>query len=46
LNRAQDDEGWHIHAVPTLEGLVEFARAFSGQKFGPAETTTAIFGKI
>lgn len=35
LRRARDREGWHIHAVPTLEGLVSFARAFSRQKFGP-----------
>lgn len=36
LRRARDEQGWNIHAVPTLEGLVDFARAFSRQKFGPA----------
>ena len=34
LQRARDQEGWEIHAVPTLEGLVAFAHAFSRQKFG------------
>ena len=36
LRRARDDQHWNIHAVPSLDGLVEFARAFSRQKFGPA----------
>ncbi len=36
LQRARDEQSWQIHAVPTLEGLVAFARAFSRQKFGPA----------
>jgi hypothetical protein len=41
LNRARNDEGWQLHAVPSLEGLVEFARAFSHQKFGPAPAAPA-----
>jgi hypothetical protein len=36
LRRARDEQEWQIHAVPTLEGLVAFAHAFSRQKFGPA----------
>lgn len=36
LHRACDEQSWHIHAVPTLEGLLAFAHAFSRQKFGPA----------
>ncbi len=36
LRRARNEQGWQIHAVPTLEGLVAFAHAFSRQKFGPA----------
>lgn len=36
LRRARDEQGWQVHAVPTLEGLVAFARAFSRLKFGPA----------
>ncbi len=36
LRRARDEQAWQIHAVPTLEGLVAFAHAFSRQKFGPA----------
>jgi hypothetical protein len=36
LRRARDEQTWNIHAVPTLEGLVAFAHAFSRQKFGPA----------
>lgn len=36
LDRARDEQGWHLHAVPSLAGLVAFARAFSRQKFGPA----------
>ncbi|GAA5482177.1 VWA domain-containing protein [Haloferula sargassicola] len=35
LRRARDEQGWHVHAVPTLDGLVAFARAFSRQTFGP-----------
>ncbi len=41
LSRAEEQEGWHIHAIPALEGLVEFARAFSRQKFGAAENNPA-----
>jgi hypothetical protein len=33
LQRARDQQAWQIHAVPTLEGLVAFAHAFSRQKF-------------
>ena len=33
LRRARDEQEWQIHAVPTLEGLVAFAHAFSRQKF-------------
>lgn len=33
LRRARDEQAWHIHAVPTLDGLVAFAHAFSRQKF-------------
>jgi hypothetical protein len=36
LKRARNTHAWEVHAVPSLEGLVEFARAFSRQKFGPA----------
>lgn len=36
LLRARGEQSWQIHAVPTLEGLVAFAHAFSRQKFGPA----------
>lgn len=39
LCRARDEQDWQIHAVPTLEGLVAFAHAFSRQKFGPASDT-------
>ncbi|MCP5543701.1 MAG: VWA domain-containing protein [Akkermansiaceae bacterium] len=38
LTRARDEQAWQIHAVPTLDGLVAFARAFSRQKFGPYTT--------
>lgn len=41
LYRAREKQGWSIHAVPTLEGLVSFARAFSRQKFGPASEPVA-----
>jgi hypothetical protein len=33
LRRAREEQYWQIHAVPTLEGLVAFAHAFSRQKF-------------
>lgn len=36
LRRASDQQAWQIHAVPSLEGLLAFAHAFSRQKFGPA----------
>ncbi len=36
LKRARDEQDWEIHAVPTLEGLVAFAHAFSRRKFGSA----------
>jgi hypothetical protein len=39
LRRARDEQGWQIHAVPSLEDLVAFAHAFSRQKFGPDPTT-------
>jgi len=35
LQRARSEQDWQVHAVPTLEGLVAFAHAFSRQKFGP-----------
>ena len=41
LCRAREKQGWSIHAVPTLEGLVAFARAFSRQRFGPASATSS-----
>jgi hypothetical protein len=41
LCHAREKQGWCIHAVPTLEGLVAFARAFSRQKFGPASEPAA-----
>ena len=41
LTRARDEQGWHVHAMPSLEGLVAFARAFSRQKFGPASAAPA-----
>jgi hypothetical protein len=41
LTRARDEQGWHVHAMPSLEGLVAFARAFSRQKFGPAPAAPA-----
>ncbi len=44
LARARDEQGWAIHAVPCLEGLVAFARAFSRQKFGPASVRPAPSG--
>ena len=40
LRRAREEQDWNIHAVPTLEGLVAFAHAFSRQKFGPAYAET------
>jgi hypothetical protein len=42
LRRAQAEQNWTIHAVPTLEGLVAFARAFSRQRFGPAAATADV----
>ena len=36
LRRAREEQEWQIHSVPTLEGLVAFAHAFSHRKFGPA----------
>jgi hypothetical protein len=36
LQRARDEQDWKIHAVPTLDGLIAFAHAFSRQQFGPA----------
>lgn len=38
IAKARDTYGWSVHAVPTLEGLVAFARSFSQQKFGPVAT--------
>lgn len=42
LRRARDEQGWQIHAVPSLDGLVAFARAFSRQKFGPATESNSM----
>jgi hypothetical protein len=36
LRRARDEQGWHIHAVSSLAGLVDFARAFSRARYGDA----------
>jgi hypothetical protein len=36
VRRARDEQGWHVHTVATLEGLVEFARAFSRARYGDA----------
>jgi hypothetical protein len=33
LRKAHRKQGWEIHAVPHLEGLVEFARAFSRRHY-------------
>ncbi|MGC4075001.1 MAG: hypothetical protein QM760_21380 [Nibricoccus sp.] len=46
LRRARDIEGWDLHAVPSLEGLVEFARAFSRQKFGPGSVAASATSKL
>ena len=34
LKRAQDEQGWKIHAVTAFDQLLAFARAFSQQYYG------------
>jgi hypothetical protein len=34
LRRAEQEQGWEIHAVPEFEDLVAFARAFSQRRYG------------
>jgi hypothetical protein len=36
VRNARDKQGWRVHTVATLEGLVEFARAFSRARYGDA----------
>ena len=36
VRRARDEQGWHVHTVSSLAGLVEFARAFSRARYGDA----------
>ena len=36
VRRARDEHGWQVHTVATLDGLVEFARAFSRARYGDA----------
>jgi hypothetical protein len=33
IQRARDQQGWHVHAVTTWEQLVRFAREFSRRRF-------------
>ena len=35
--RARDEQGWNVHQVATLEGLVAFARSFSRKHYGGPE---------
>jgi hypothetical protein len=35
LLKARDQYGWDLHNVPTLEGLLAFARAFSKRHYAP-----------
>ncbi|HRE79855.1 MAG TPA: VWA domain-containing protein [Opitutaceae bacterium] len=41
IKKAEAAQGWNVHAVSTWEDLVSFARAFSRQKFGPAEPVSS-----
>ena len=34
IKRARDEQGWQVYRVATWEGLVEFARQFSRQRYG------------
>ncbi len=34
IQRARDEQGWHVHRVATLDELVEFARQFSRRRYG------------
>ncbi len=34
IREAKDQQGWQVHRVATLEGLVEFARQFSRMRYG------------
>ena len=36
VRRARDEQGWRVHTVSSLAGLVEFARAFSRTRYGDA----------
>jgi hypothetical protein len=36
IRRARDEQGWHVHAVSSLAGLVDFAREFSRARYGDA----------
>ena len=36
VRRARDEQGWRVHTVSSLAGLVEFARAFSRARYGDA----------
>jgi hypothetical protein len=36
VRRARDEQGWSVHPVSSLEGLVDFARAFSRARYGDA----------
>ena len=40
LKRAQDEQGWKIHAVTAFDQLLAFARAFSQQYYGTRFTKT------
>jgi len=39
VRRARDEQGWRVHTVSSLAGLVEFARAFSRARYGDATET-------
>jgi hypothetical protein len=36
VRRARDEQGWHVHTVSSLAGLVELAGAFSRARYGDA----------
>ncbi len=40
LLRAQQEQGWVIHAISKLDDLVAFASAFSRQHYSPGKTVT------
>ena len=40
LLKARDHYGWDLHNVPTLEGLLAFARAFSKRHYAAASDAT------